>query len=112
MKARDIGRYVHLLTMQRVEAGEGEYYKCFRQVLDEDPELKAIYAGTAPTSIKRGPEIKAAKARPSESLYSTSSEIDSMVKRYMFETNIEDYAVALRHVLRSNPAVAKRYSQV
>jgi hypothetical protein len=93
--------------MERVESSGEEYWKAFRQVLDEDEDLKAIYAGTAPAVVQKGPELK---PKQSETHYSTSSELDALVRKYMFATNISDYSIALKHVLRSNPEIAKKYS--
>ena len=45
MKPYDVGSYIHRRAMEKVEAGEGDYWRCFHAVLDGNTELKLLYLG-------------------------------------------------------------------
>ncbi len=103
--ARTIGEYVHKKAMALMEEGQGDYWLCFRQTLDADDELKALYTGI--TKVTHGPEIRPAP----EVSQSAGAVLDRLTRQFMHETNTTDYAWALRQIMKSNPTLFKRYTQ-
>ncbi len=105
MKPNDIGKIVYGRMMRLVEEGHGDYWKCFHAVLDEDTELKAMYAGLTTRTVQ-GPSIKPKPVAPTAGL-----EIDRLVRKFMNDMNIDNYEWALRQILKANPHLTKRYAQ-
>lgn len=103
-----IGEFVHRQAMDRMQSNDIDYWQAFHQTLDDDPDLKAIYSGLAPTSIVEGPKI----TPDATEAQNAGSEIDRLVKRFMHRMNIDDYGWALKQILKANPALMRKYTQV
>ncbi len=105
---RIIGEHVHKRAISKLEKGEADrYWAAFRQTLDEDSELKHLYLGLKPATVK-GPPIPPTPSASS----GAGAELHNLTLRFMHQMNLDDYNWALRQIMKANPQLTKKYSQV